>query len=315
VNPISMDNICINISCYVHSNIIYEQNNSFSDQEGFIVGDMQQTHSAHITDQEHQTSESLNTINIYSIVPCKEVGMLGDGLRKLNETKLKEIIGDRTNIIGWYTCRRNTPPIPALRESCFHCQLDNYFKKEFFIYGLFTPERNNEDSTYDFSYTFSYLKNKKWYPVGVVKNNLGSSDTPLSTYRLNPDPTVLQIQDILTDPSDRLQSCLGQEMTADLKKHVESLLAQYTAADAEKRQLLRECEQLRRKITSQRPATRKVEPPQTVGTVDETSSSGDETNDEQSDGQPSGGGGEQENVQVCGVQGAPQGMADDSEEY
>lgn len=112
-----------------------------------------------------------------------------DSCCKINHEKLKNVVKDKSKIIGWYIFRKNSSLTPTIRDKLMHKQFANIFSKnDYFITCMMTVASTKTQGTHKFRHVFFNYTFGEYNPVPLRINNLGDDATKRdgSDYKVAP---------------------------------------------------------------------------------------------------------------------------------
>ncbi|XP_041369823.1 BRISC complex subunit Abraxas 2-like [Gigantopelta aegis] len=173
------------------ASLFFDQINSPSDQEGFLLGKIIDQVHDRISDSQISNYKVETRVCIYSYLPWPRVQKLYNHAGQFSIDLLKQFLdGKETDVIGWYKFRRNSTLRPSLKESTLHCNLIyslslEYDQPENFLFFLCSTFTSQNLATHSYDHCFLKHHHGKFHRIPVQIVNLG--DTTHASYRQQPN--------------------------------------------------------------------------------------------------------------------------------
>ncbi|XP_046385706.1 BRISC complex subunit Abraxas 2-like isoform X2 [Ischnura elegans] len=249
-------NVCVNTSGPVLSFLLYENVNSVSNQEGFLLGEVVNKETNTISDFQMNGKETATLISVHSIIPVPNKYAFYNNIGKVDGNKLKEIVKDKSkDIIGWYRFRRNSSLAPHLTDGVIHQQLSEMLsesKKELFVTCILSSSKSSNQSTHRYNHVFYIRRRRVFEAIPFSVENLG--DTSISGYKLVSNTSCS------SESFQSIVSSLGQEKFSEahlvlnmqilIKMHLQKLVNDLTESESKVSSLQKEVNLLKSQLKS-----------------------------------------------------------------
>ncbi|GFR28211.1 BRISC complex subunit Abraxas 2 [Trichonephila clavata] len=263
----------LHLSPFVLSTVMFDNSNSFGDQEGFLIGNAQKCVRREISDQSMYNTEEDLIISIYSCIPCGSYLSFYDSCGNVKEDVVDDFLGERKKaVVGWYRYRRNLVAFPSAREMIVHKNLRKFFagniffSDEHFVFGVFGSACYPTTATHTYDYAFFIQKAESFRSLGITLLNLGDTKTEyrggsLSSSFIN-SSTFDSVLEIPWDFSSCWQTeDAMQQMHKMLREKCDSLAEELAASESVNSIIEQEVQKLDSELES---LTIKAKPPEPV---------------------------------------------------
>lgn len=166
------------VSGFVFGSLMFQQHNSDSNTEGFLLGEIKAEAKNSITDSQMDDVEFIYTIDIQKYVPCYKLQSFYSSVYEVDEPSLKKYLSDhKKDVVGWYKFRRNTRHIMTFQERVLHRNLQSYLSNPELVFLLTTTTTSSENnSTHRLEYAIHKPQESLFLRVPLVVTNLGLSE-------------------------------------------------------------------------------------------------------------------------------------------
>ncbi|XP_071448050.1 BRISC complex subunit Abraxas 2-like isoform X2 [Hetaerina americana] len=250
-------NVCVSTSGPVLSFLLYENVNSTSNQEGFLLGEVVSKETNTISDFQINGKETATLISVHSVMPVPHKFAFYNNTGKVNEKKLKDIVKDKSkDIVGWFRFRRNTTLVPHLTDKVIHQQLSEILttdKKDVFTMCILSASKSSNESTHRFNHIFYIHKYSEFEAIPLSVENLG--DTSISGYKLvsNTSCSSESFQSIVSGlavSQEFSEAHLVLNMQILIKMHLQKLVQDLANSEAKVSTLQKEVDLLKSQLKS-----------------------------------------------------------------
>ncbi|XP_050689255.1 BRISC complex subunit Abraxas 2-like isoform X2 [Eriocheir sinensis] len=167
------------------SSLVYEQLRVARPQEGFLLGQVDDHVSQHISDTQICNEKTQTIITLSSFLPCTRLGTFYNGAGTLDTARLTKYLGDNyKRVIGWYRCRGGGTGRVYVRESMVHTQLSRAMTHTngYFVMALLAPHPPlaplaAPSGTLEMAHKFYMLQNGHLEGVSLEVVNVGDTST------------------------------------------------------------------------------------------------------------------------------------------
>ncbi|XP_067012609.1 BRISC complex subunit FAM175B [Anabrus simplex] len=244
--------ICVTVSGPALSFLIYENVNSFCDQEGFLLGEIISHVTDTISDAQIRGEKTETLISINSLMPLPHSVSFYNGIGKVNPEKLKAFMRDKTKeVVGWYSFRRNSSLVPHLRDRLLHKELSAalpHVSPEHFTMCLLNTAVTNGGSTHIFNHKFMRYRHSKFETLPMQVHNLGEAQPE---YKVVPSTACLSesfnniIASLKATHENTSDVELIRRIQDMLQKHLRKLISDVAASELKAAELEKEVDMLR----------------------------------------------------------------------
>ncbi|XP_065071879.1 BRISC complex subunit Abraxas 2-like [Rhopilema esculentum] len=166
------------VSGYVFAKIIHEASKSENDTEGLLYGNITQTTSDRITDNDADGNHHEVEFALFDIIPSSKTFSFYDQVGKISLDR-KNMPNSKA-LLGWYKVRRNSSSRISMREKAvIKGLIEELDMIDGLIFILFTPQSQANRSTTSFTYKCFYCQKDTKASLGLKVNivNLGHTGT------------------------------------------------------------------------------------------------------------------------------------------
>lgn len=144
-----------------------------------MLGDIVKKKISKITDHEQIQVETIETIQINSVIPCPQISYFYDAVGRVNCQKLKDFLGSQYNkVVSWYIYKTGEDIHFTFRDKLVHKSLTNIFNvyASCFTTCLLTKATSENSSTHSFETTFWKHSGMKYTQIPIHISNLGEKN-------------------------------------------------------------------------------------------------------------------------------------------
>ncbi|KAG8224326.1 hypothetical protein J437_LFUL004282 [Ladona fulva] len=252
-------NVCVSTSGPVLSFLLYENVNSATNQEGFLLGEIVNKETNTISDFQINGKETATLISVHSIMPLPSKFSFYNHVGKVNAKKLKEILKEKAKeVVGWFRFRRNTSLTLHLSDKAIHRQLSEILlpreSRYFYVMCILSSSKSSNESTHRFNHAFYTQTYSDFEPIPLNVDNLG--DTSISGYKLvsntacSSDSFQNIISSLKLNRDHFSESKLVLNMQILLKKHLQKLVHDLSISESRVSTLQKEVNLLKSQLKS-----------------------------------------------------------------
>lgn len=233
--------------------LLYENEKSRHEQEGFLIGDTSVIVTKTITDSDCHGEKRQTMVNVIGAFPCPSVGLFYNNIGVVDKKKLEAVLGERMKkVVGWFYYEPEFQFQLSVRRKIIHRELAKNFSHplEQFAWCLLSSNKSQNESTHSFTHKFVRYYRKAFVNLPLHIDNLGESSGEYKP-RLRATQTFsdlcksLKLHTMDSDWSsiDKIQDKLQSEISATMKK--------LSVSEVQKGQYERELHAIKQQIEKQ----------------------------------------------------------------